>query len=443
MSTTRSILFLIADDWSPIARCYGNDVIRTPHIDALAERATIFDYGFCASPSCAVSRACILTGLYSHTHGQYGHSHGIHGFGTHASVQSLPLLLRENGVATACIGKKHVMPDSVYPFDCEPAVDPRSVHDMADRVRDFLQTADGKPFYCHVGFTDPHRAGPGFGNDTAYRDVDEQTYSPDEVVVPPHLPDIAETREELADYYQAISRFDQGIGAAVSALREAGRADDTLIVVTTDHAMPWPGAKASSYDSGHRCPLLVIRPGATGAVRSQALVNWCNFMPTFLDWYGIAPPDELPERSFIDILDDAEPAGWDETFFSHCFHEVTNYYPYRVLRGRRFKYVRNLAHELPLPLPSDLYRSKTWTAVLRDDIEMMGERPTASMMQQAPEVLYDLENDPNETINVIDDPAFAEVAAAMRQKVLAFRQRTADPWIELSVQQGELPMDRP
>ena len=65
----RCVLFIIADDWSPIARCYGNRVIKTPNVDALAERR-VFDYAFCTSPSCAVNRACIPTGQQSHTHGQ-------------------------------------------------------------------------------------------------------------------------------------------------------------------------------------------------------------------------------------------------------------------------------------------------------------------------------------------------------------------------------------
>ena len=76
----KNVMFVIADDWSRIAKCYGNEIIRTPHIDAFAERGVVFDYAFCTSPSCAVSRACILTGQHSHTHGQYGHCHGIHGF---------------------------------------------------------------------------------------------------------------------------------------------------------------------------------------------------------------------------------------------------------------------------------------------------------------------------------------------------------------------------
>ena len=82
----KNVLLLIADDWSPLAGCYGSRVIKTPKVDALAHRATRFTNAYCTSPSCAASRANILTGHYSHTHGQYGHSHSIHNFHTAAST---------------------------------------------------------------------------------------------------------------------------------------------------------------------------------------------------------------------------------------------------------------------------------------------------------------------------------------------------------------------
>ena len=151
----KSVMFVIADDWSRIAKCYGNDVIRTPNIDAFAERGVVFDHAFCTSPSCAVSRACILTGQHSHTHGQYGHCHGIHGFRTHAHIESVPKILKAHGFATACIGKKHVEPESVYPFDFEPRVDARSPVDMAAKVNQFLTENADKPFYLHIGSSYP------------------------------------------------------------------------------------------------------------------------------------------------------------------------------------------------------------------------------------------------------------------------------------------------
>ena len=440
----------MADDWSRLARCYGNEVIRTPHIDALAERGVVFDYAFCTSPSCAVSRACILTGHHSHTHGQYGHCHGIHGFRTHEFMPSVPKLLREAGYATACIGKKHVEPASVYPFACEPEVDPRSPDDVARTVSEFLAEHAGQPFYLHVGSTYPHRAGAGFGNERAHPGITPAPYAPEEVIVPGFLPDVPAVRRDLADYYESVTRYDQVVGAAVEALEASGRAGETLIFVTTDHAMPFPGAKASSFDSGHHCPLIIRNPEQRRrGIHSQAVMSWVDFCPTILEWCGVAPAPvpaggvALPGRSLLPILEDDGPrpggGAWEETFFSHCFHEVTNYYPYRALRGRRYKYVRNLAHQLATPLPSDLFRSLTWTAVRAEGIEMLGGRPRAGFLQQDREALFDLQADPNESRNLIAEPALAKVAAAMRAKVLAFRQETADPWLEVSFQEGELP----
>ena len=115
MPEQRSVLLLIADDWSALAGCYGHPVIRTPHVDALAAEGVRFSHAFCTTPSCAASRASVLTGLYSHTHGQYGHSHGVHAFRTRRQVRSVPRVLRENGFLTGVVGKLHVEPPEVYP----------------------------------------------------------------------------------------------------------------------------------------------------------------------------------------------------------------------------------------------------------------------------------------------------------------------------------------
>ena len=209
-----------------------------------------------------------------------------------------------------------------------------------------------------------------------------------------------------------------------------------MILVMSDHGMPFPGAKGVSFDSGHHCPLIVVRPGQQGVV-CDALVNWCNILPTVLDWCGVDLPEGLPERSLLPVLDETHPEGWDETFFSHTFHEVTNYYPYRVLRGRKYKYVRNVYPELTTPMPSDLWRSPTWQAVLRERIEMLGQRPTRRLLHQDGEALFDVEADPAESTNLIGDAGLADVAEAMRDRVQAFRMETVDPWVMASMQAEE------
>lgn len=450
----RNVLFLIADDWSPLAECYGNSVLQMPRINEFAKRGVVFNGAFCTSPSCAVSRASILTGQHSHVHGQYGHCHGIQGFRTHEWISSTPQSLRETGFATACIGKKHVEPHRVYPFEFEPDVDPRLGSDLARAAESFLSANSDKPFYLHVGFSDPHRAPGGFDNERTYPDVPKVTYSPDEVIVPPFLPDLPAVRQDLADYYEAVSRFDHSVGQLLDVLERSGRAAETLIILTSDHAMPFPGAKASPFDSGHRVPFILFHPELNAAGRTNgALINHLDIRPTVQAWCGVEPtatvatspgrsgPQSLPGRSLLPILDSPEPAGWDEVTFSHCFHEVIDYNPYRVLRGRRYKYVQNVAADHLTPLPTDLFRSKTWTAVRERGATHMGIRTVEHTRRRTFEELYDLQSDPVESTNRIDDPSLADVAADMRERLYAMRRQTRDPWLELDFQFGRSAVD--
>ena len=107
------------------------------------------------------------------------------------------------------------------------------------------------------------------------------------------------------------------------------------------------------------------------------------------------------------------------------------------MRARKYKYVRNLYPELTTPLPSDLWASPTWKAIEREGMEMMGRRPTRAFLHQRGEALFDLEVDPMETTNLIDEPALQEVAKEMRTKVQRFRMETRDPWVLASRQMGE------
>jgi len=424
------VMLLIADDWSPLAKCYGDNIIRTPNVDKFAEYAVRFDHAFCTTPSCAASRATILTGLQSHMHGQYGHCHGRHSFRVLPEIPTLPQVLQENHIKSAAIGKQHVFPPQQFPWSFEAPI--ASLEEMRDAAKRFLDDANGESFYLHVGFPQPHRDRDGFGNPNGAE------YDPDTIPVPEFLPGVPETRQELADYYTAISRLDDGFGLMLELLQQSGRWDDTLVIIMSDHGMPFPGAKASSFDSGHKCPLLIRSPQSKNHGHANgALVNWTDIMLTVLDWLNVenAPPSH--GTSLLPILDQTNPPDRDETFLSHSFHEVTNYYPYRILRNRQWKYVLNLFPELTLPLPSDLFNSKTWRAVEERQLTHLGKRVLGDVLHQPAEKLYDIQNDPHEIINLADLPEHAEVLKKLRAQMQQWREETNDLWLH-SDQQSHL-----
>lgn len=435
------VLLLISDDWSPLAGCYGHRTLQTPHIDRLAERATVFDRAFCTTPSCAASRANLLTGLYAHQHGQYGHTHGFHGFRTHESLadQTLPALLNRHHIATGLIGKDHIAPHAVYPFTYNDRSEPWFVSRPAESARRFFQQHATQPFFLQVASMYPHRTAGNFDHHRVGGDEmisGDTTYAPDTVDVPAWLPDTPTIRQDLADYYRFVSRYDRFVGAILEKLRLSGRAENTLVIVMTDHGMPFPGAKASPYDSGHHCPLIISRPGGR-AQRTNALVNWCDLFPTVCESLGVSCDGlqkPLPGRSLLPVLDQPEAHFRDAVYFSHVFHEVTNYFPYRVIRGDRYKLIHHLASGLPMPMAEDLFQSPTWQQVVRERIDTLGVRRTRDMLRPLPEAFYDLQTDPHESTNLIDDPGFQPTIQAMRQNLLAFRQETHDPWLQLDTQ---------
>ncbi len=441
MSSSPSVLLLIADDWSPLARCYGNAVVRTPHIDAVAGQGMVFRRAYCTTPSCAASRANILTGLYSHQHGQYGHPHGVHHFATHEHVRSLPALLNDAGVRTGMIGKDHIAPPSVYPFQHYDRSLPWRTDDLAASARRFFKDADRQSFYLQVASMYPHRTGGDFDSAVGDGHEPDVSYRPEDIVVPDFLPDCPGVRRDLADYYRFVTRFDRFVGDMLRELERAGRAEDTLVLILSDHGMPFPGAKASSYNTGHHCPLIIRHP-SNYCGETDALVNWTDLAPTVADFLGVAPeayPAEWTGRSLLPLLEDPDAPGFDQTFFSHSFHEVTNYYPYRAVLNRRYKYVRHLVHREPMPLGTDLYDSATWQVIRRDALEYMGKRCTHDVLFRPEEALYDLENDPMETVNLIGQPELFETVEQFRHTMTEWRLRTRDPWLELDYQQDRLP----
>lgn len=432
---------VIADDWSPIAGCYGEAAVPTPRIDGLAQRATVFDRSFCTSPSCAASRASILTGMQVHQHGQYGHCHGIHGFRTRDDAATLPQLAQARGVRAELIGKNHTAPASVYPWH-DRAGEPATPDGWRRRVGQAL--AHNGPTFTMVAPHYPHRGGPDGWNCHAHAEAfGDGPIDPASVTVPDFLPDLPEVRADLAGYWRAIGRYDACVGAALDAIADQHAEDDTLVIVTTDHAMPFVGAKASCYDTGHRCPLLVARPGGA-AGRCATPVNWLDFFPTIRTWLDLPEPEDghpRSGRSLLPLLDGAGSSGGDwagrTIIASHCFHEVTMADAYRFIHDGRWKFVQRLQHGLPMPMPSDLFDSRSWQAICDGDIQQLGQRRRSDYTHRPAEALYDLDSDPMETRDAsADHPAIRD---RLRAALIDDRIRTGDPWLMLDYQRGLVP----
>jgi N-sulfoglucosamine sulfohydrolase len=452
-----NVVLIVADDHGREALgCYGNPVVKTPHLDALAADGTRFTSAFCTTASCSPSRSVILSGQQNHRNGMYGLQHDDHHFQSFDQVKSLPVRLKEAGFRTARIGKYHVGPEKVFAFETvlsggaanDPATIGRSPVEMAEQSRRVIEAKDDRPFFLYFASDDPHRANAvlpsgkptfdtwpapnSFGNRPAgYPGITPVKFRPEDVIVPPFLPDTPACRAEIAEYYQAIARLDQGVGRLLEVLKAAGKYENTLIIYISDNGAAFPGAKTTLYDVGMRLPCLVRAPGRQhpGAVQ-DAMITWADLTPTILDVAGVtAPKGDFDGRSFRAGLDGARLTGWDEVYASHTFHEITMYYPMRVVRTRQYKLIVNFASELTFPSALDLIKSPTWISASESPGQRLGRRTIAEFLHRPKFELYDLEQDPDEVRNLADQPATQAVKAELLEKLKAFQAATIDPWL--------------
>jgi N-sulfoglucosamine sulfohydrolase len=413
------ILYVVDDQGMEDAGCYGNEVIRTPGLDRLAASGTRLTHAFCTTPSCSASRSVIMTGLHNHATGQYGHSHSFNHFRSFENFRSLPVRLNEAGYRTLCAGKFHVAPEPVYHFQesiqtMEPAL-------MAEQCRALIEADSDRPFFLYFCTVEPHRWFLREGS---------APIDPAEVIVPDYLPDTPESRTELAEYYMSVERADRGLLALLNILEASGHSEDTLVIYISDNGVAFPGAKTNVYEPGVRLPCVVRNPFAEKSLGvSDAMVTYADLTPTILD-FARAEYDagDFHGRSFLSDIQSPNPVGRDEVFLSHTFHEITMYYPMRVVRERRYKLIWNIAHGLSFPTAADLFASPTWKGVLARGDHLYGKRTLDAYLNRAAFELYDLEDDPDEIENLASREEHQERLARMQQKMRAAQKRTQDPW---------------
>lgn len=466
-SGNKNVLLIISDDGGFEMGTYNNSICKTPNLDQLAARGVTFKQAFTSVSSCSPSRSAILTGLPQHQNGMYGLHHTVHHFNSFDQVQSLPLILHNTGdYYTGIIGKKHVGPDDVYPFDFSYTEENypinqvgRNITLIKELVNKFLDGArNGKqPFFLYVAFHDPHRCGhtnPKFGvfcekfgdGSTGMGDIPDWhpvDYNADDVIVPYFIPDTPQARNDIAAQYRTISRLDQGVGLVLRALQEYGFSDDTLILYSSDNGIPFPSGRTNLYDPGMAEPMIVSSPDARnrwGEI-SNAMPSLTDIVPTVLDWFGIDYPNytlfgpgpvKLQGKSLLPILEEEPQVGWDRVFSSHNLHEVTMYYPMRAVRTATHKLIHNLNFKMPFTIDQDFYVSPTFQDILKRTLAGDATHWYKSLHDyyyRAQWELYDLHSDPMELNNLAGDPSYAHIFGEMKESLLQWQNATQDPWI--------------
>jgi N-sulfoglucosamine sulfohydrolase len=411
VSSRPNIVYLHSHDTGRYVQPYGHQV-PTPNIQRLADQGMLFREAFCAAPSCSGSRAALLTGQWTHTNGMTGLAH--RGWQLNDYSHHLVHTLRDAGYWSGLIGEQHISTKpEVLGYDTVVDIDTTHVEEVAPAAVELLRNHPPQPFFLSVGFFETHRE---YFAPTSIRDA---RYS----LPPINLPDTPETREDMASYKASARSLDQGVGAVLNALDEHDIADDTLVILTTDHGLAFPGAKATLSDRGIGVLLIMRGPGGFHGGRvCEALVSQIDLYPTICELIGVQRPDFLQGRSLLPVMRREVEEVNDAVFAELTYHAA--YEPQRAIRTKRWKYVRRFGdRELPVLAniddgpTKDLYIANGW-----------GDRPLPR------EALHDLLFDPAEADNLVGEESCADVLDELRERLETWMRETGDPLLDGDVE---------
>jgi len=436
-----NILFAIADDWGwHHAGVYGDPVVQTPAFDRVAREGILFNHAYISSPSCTPSRNAVLTGQY---HWRLGPGANLWSTLDQPTTPVYTLLLEDAGYKIGRF-RKSWGPGRLDDWDRHPVGEDYT----NDGFEKFLaDVPENTPFCFWLGTSDPHR--PYDRGSGVQSGID-----PDKIRLFECFPDHQVVRSDVADYYYEVQRFDTLVASAILLLEEAGKLENTIIVMTGDHGMPFPRCKSNNYDSGARVPL-AIRLGSnirkTGRVLDD-FVSFTDLAPTFLELAGVQVPEVMTGKSLVSLLESRESGFVDTEQRNYVLHgkerhvpgqeESMGGYPVRAIRNHDFLYIRNFEPERwPAGTPNYLKAAvpycwlgdcdngptKTYMVESKEKDDLHRKLWELSFGKRPAEELYDCRKDPEQLTNLADDPGYTEVRQQLAAQLMEQLKRTGDP----------------
>jgi N-sulfoglucosamine sulfohydrolase len=407
-----NFIFFITDDISAEdLGCYGNRVVKTPHLDRMASEGLVFDNAFLTISSCSPSRCSIITGRYPHNTGA-GELHTT----LPADQYLFPLSLKQAGYYTVLSGKHHMGKNADKAFTrISKGKGPGQEGDWVELLQ---KRPKDQPFFFWFASTDAHRDWK--------INSDAPVYQPDTVTVPPYLYNGPVTRKDLADYYHEVSRTDTYLGKLRTELERQGIADTTYVIYCSDNGRPFPRCKTRLYDDGIQTPLIICNPSQIKSARTDSLVSSIDFGPTILELAGVTSDPRIQGVSFTKILKTPQAKTRDYVFAEHNWHVFAAHE--RMVRTKKWLYIRNARPEQQnlcmestghFPAGTELWDAHAQGKTNKNQQNIF-QKPRAA------EELFDVVKDPDQLNNLISSASHEATADQLRHVLNKWIKETGD-----------------
>lgn len=399
-ATRPNILWLTSEDNGPHLGCYGDDYARTPQLDQLASQGIRYLHCCSNAPVCAPARTTIITGMYPPALGAQ-HMRSMVSLPPGATM--FPQLLREAGYYCTNNRKED--------YNVEK---PGAVWDVSSRTAHWKHRPPGQPFFAVFNHRVSHESQIRVRPHTLAHD-------PRRVPLPPYHPDTPEVRRDWAQYYDKVTEMDAQIGEKLRELADAGLQDDTIVFYFSDHGSGMPRSKRWLYKSGLHVPLIVripekyahLRPaGYVPGGTNDRLVAFVDLAPTVLSLAGIEPPEWMHGSAFLGKYSAAARP------YNFGFRDRMDerYDLSRSVSDRSYLYIRNyMPHREYGQYLSYMFQTPTtrvWKALF-DRGELSPPR-TYFWQEKPAEELYDIESDPHQVRNLVNDPRYTPALNRLR-----------------------------
>ena len=425
-----NIVFCLADDWGwPHAGAYGDKVVKTPNFDRIANEGVLFDNTYVSSPSCTPSRNSFITGKY-----HWELDSGANLWSTLPTKhQSFINLLADQGYVTGRTKAKTYGPGKLDNWIAHHGSHP--ANKAYTNFDEFLtNNAKESPFFFWLSTSDPHRPYEKGSGKKSGMDISK-------VHLFKHFPESDIIRNDIADYYFEVERWDRLVGSVIDQLEKNGLLDNTIIIMTGDHGMPFPRGKGNLYDSGVRVPFAIRWGKKVASGRKVAdFISFADIAPTLLELTGVTVPNDMTGRSFAAILKSKESGMLDtknrsDIVFGRERHVPAqekpnmNGYPSRGYRNKDFLYIRNYEPDLwpagtskvgatnyPNQWYADCDGGPTKNYIIKNkdkDLEHILSYEL-SFAKRPAEELYDLQKDPDQLTNIAANHNYKAVLENIR-----------------------------
>lgn len=407
---TLNILYIHTHDTGRFISPYGH-AVPTPRLQQLAQEGVLFRKAHTAAPTCSPSRAALLNGNWPHENGMLGLVH--RGARLNNPSQHLANVMSDAGYDSVLVGLQHVAPhDELGALGYGEVIAPPTNHagDVGPAAAEWLAGRTGeKPFFLTVGFFETHRI---------YPEADERD-DPRYLAIPPGYPDDPAVRVDTARLHTSLRSVDEAVGSVLSALAASGRAEETLVIFTTDHGLPWPDAKCNLGDAGTGVALIMRGPsGFSGGKVVDALISQLDIFPTLMEILGLPKPAWLRGESLLPLVTGEVSEIRDAIFAEVTCHAAAE--PMRAIRTHEWLYIKRFDGGGVRVLPNlddgdakTLYLGHGWTA-----------NPPAA------KALYNVVLDPLEKLNRVEEEACAEVVGALDALLHEWMGSTNDPLLD-------------